>query len=129
MNVPIKFAKPRPARKLNSLNPAPCDSSRFNGTLSHRERTLVEFAVSECIQGLHSANLLLSSDSDIPDLSVMDVQALIAWSEEQMYTCGVVHGERRKAAGIELIFRGIQVLKGKVNTPKDMKSPLRSVLP
>jgi len=65
----------------------------------------------------------------LPDISFDNVQELIVWAEQVQYTPGLVHGDKRKAAGIELIRRGIEVLKGHVSCPRDMKQPLKTYTP
>ena len=52
-----------------------------------------------------------------PDLDLMEVDELMTYAEQKQLTPGLVHGDRRRAAGIELIRTGLQVLRGEVRSP------------
>lgn len=78
-------------------------------------------------------NGLLASKPNVqeplPDLTFDNVQEFLVWAEGMQYTPGLVHGEKRRAAGIELISRGVEVLKGHVSCPSDMKNKLKRYSP
>ena len=76
---------------------------------------------------LHRANIRPAYGPELDDITVGNTLELIAWAERLQYTPGVVHGERRRAAGIELIRRGIDVLRGRMSCPNDIGKFMREV--
>lgn len=69
--------------------------------------------------------LVTDRNLELPDLSVTDVNEFIRWAEQLQLQPGVVHGDRRRAIGIELLRQGVNVLRGRIRTPADMKIHLK----
>lgn len=81
------------------------------------------------VAGMVLKGLPSSKPEPEPDLTFDNVQEFLVWAEGLQHTPGLVHGEKRKAAGIELIRRGVDVLRGRVSCPNDMKKRLKVYSP
>jgi len=84
----------------------------------------------EVFDRLHRANVgLLFSGPEVPDLECMEVEDVVRWAEEVMRSPGVVRGERRRALGIDLIRRGVQVLRGRFPIRQGNEKLLKAYVP
>jgi hypothetical protein len=70
----------------------------------------------------------MAKDTGLPDpldLTTENVQGLIQWAEEKAMVPGVVHGDRRRAMGVNLIRTGVELLRGRIRTPNEAESYLK----
>lgn len=82
-----------------------------------RLQAVIEHAVLQAVRKVQEA--------DIPDLDCMEVRDIVQWAERKMQAPGTLRGERRRACGIELIRRGVEVLCGRMPLPKDRPHRLK----
>lgn len=78
-------------------------------------------------EGLRRVNYQDSQGPELKDIDYKDVHTLLSWAQEVQMTPGLVHGARRKAAGLELIRMGVEVLRGRVDVPQNVSDKLRTI--